>query len=142
MVKTILAINAGSSSVKVALFRETRKRAIRLASAEVAGLNEAQPSFEYQRGDHQDKTTVNEKLGSHDAAFKYILRKIYEDQELKDVGGQEDITYACHRVVHGADYSEEVLITKETVHHIEDLEDLAPLYVASCFHGTLLMIAT
>lgn len=37
------------------------------------------------------------------------------------------ITIVCHRVVHGGDYAEPVIISSKEYHHIEKLTDLAPL---------------
>ena len=127
MAKVILAVNAGSSSVKCSLFRADDGEAKRLALAEVSGLN-GDPSFKYKRGDKTNNPKIDSNLTSHDEAFKLILQQMLNDNDLKEVNAREDIDHVTHRVVHGGDYQHEVLITEDTFHHIAALEDLAPLY--------------
>ncbi|EEB99361.1 hypothetical protein MPER_00973, partial [Moniliophthora perniciosa FA553] len=42
-----------------------------------------------------------------------------------------DVVHICHRIVHGGDYHDPVVINNETYHHIEKLSDLAPLHNGS-----------
>ena len=125
--KIILAVNAGSSSLKTTLFEaesQTKLRAI--ASAEVSGFTSPPAKEKYTVG---EKKTSRELSGieSHDAAFDHILKTLLEDDAVPEVKSKDDIDFVCHRVVHGGDYAEDQLINKETYHKIEDLEDLAPL---------------
>lgn len=75
------------------------------------------------------KEELKEKLNTPQDAFKYILQRCFNDPELSEVASDRDLAYVCHRVVHGGDYQDAVEINDETLHHLEDLEDLAPLYV-------------
>ena len=83
------------------------------------------------------KEKLEEKLSTPQDAFKYILKRCFNDPELSEVASDADLAYICHRVVHGGDYKESVTITDETLHHLEALEDLAPLYEKpwnACYH--------
>lgn len=128
MGKYILAVNAGSSSVKVTFYTfENPPQAI--ADAQVSGITAPPPTLKYQRGPVKIKEELKEKLNTPQDAFKYILQRCFNDPELSEVASDRDLAYVCHRVVHGGDYQDAVEINDETLHHLEDLEDLAPLYV-------------
>lgn len=128
MAKYILAVNAGSSSVKVTFYTyENPPRPI--ADAQVSGITAPPPALKYQRGPVKIKEKLEENLNTPQDAFKYILKRCFSDPELSEVASDADLAYICHRVVHGGDYRESVQITDETLHRLEALEDLAPLYV-------------
>jgi acetate kinase len=128
MAKSILAVNAGSSSVKVTFYTFTNPpRAI--ADAQVSGITAPPATFKYQRGEFKQKEQPQENLGTPQDAFKYILQRCFSDPELSEVASDNDLAYICHRVVHGGDYCKEIEINDDTLHRLEALEDLAPLYV-------------
>lgn len=127
MAKFILAVNAGSSSVKITFYTfENPPRAV--VDAQVSGITAPPPSLKYQRGSKKHKEELKEKLNTPQDAFKYLLQRCFNDPELSEVASEDDLAYICHRVVHGGDYDEAVEINDETLHHLEELEDLAPLY--------------
>ncbi|CEJ56220.1 Putative Acetate kinase [Penicillium brasilianum] len=127
MGKYILAVNAGSSSVKVTFYTfESPPQAI--ADAQVSGITAPPPTLKYQRGPVKIKEELKEKINTPQDAFKYILHRCFNDPELSEVASDRDLAYICHRVVHGGDYHEAVEINDETLHHLEALEDLAPLH--------------
>lgn len=129
MAKLILSINAGSSSVKVSVFRGSSKDAepSQLAEVSIDGLTAPPSTLTYKRGDHKIKGKEIEGVSSQEDAFKYILEHLLNDDDLPDLKNKEDIEFACHRVVHGGDFDKPTRIDKETYHHIEELSDLAPL---------------
>lgn len=128
MVKSILAVNAGSSSVKVTFYTfENPPRAI--ADAQVSGITAPPSTFKYQRGEFRQKEQLQDKLNTPQDAFMYTLKRCFSDPELSEVASDNDLAYICHRVVHGGDYHEAIEINDDTLHHLEELEDLAPLYV-------------
>lgn len=128
MVKSILAVNAGSSSVKVTFYTfEKPPRAI--ADVQVSGITAPPSTFKYQRGEFRQKEQLQDKLNTPQDAFMYILKRCFSDPELSEVASENDLAYICHRVVHGGDYHEAIEINDDTLHHLEALEDLAPLYV-------------
>ncbi|KAJ5918479.1 Acetate/Proprionate kinase [Penicillium verhagenii] len=127
MAKYILAVNAGSSSVKVTFYTyENPPRAI--ADAQVSGITAPPPSLKYQRGTVKIKEELKGKLDTPQDAFKYILQRCFNDPELSEVASETDLKYICHRVVHGGDYKESIKINEQTLHQLEELEDLAPLH--------------
>lgn len=131
--KSILAINAGSSSVKISVYRaEFQQTPGQVAETQINGLTAPPASLSYSRG--SDKVKKNEELKedikSQDDAFKLLLKTLIDDPDLPDIKSKNDIGITCHRIVHGGDYSSSQLITQETYHHLEELSDLAPLHNA------------
>lgn len=133
MPRKILSVNAGSSSVKVT-FYIFQNPPVPIAEAQVSGITAPPPTFKYQRGSTNTKEKLEEQISSPQDSFKYILHRCFNDPELSDVASKADLAYICHRVVHGGDYGTSADITDETLHHLEDLEDLAPLYVLRVIH--------
>lgn len=126
MSTVVLSINAGSSSLKTTLYAFGKERQLKcLAKAEISGIN-AQPQLKYSSLASKDKTDAGD-IQDHKAAFTYVLHAFLNDTSVQEVKAKGDIRYVCHRVVHGGDFREDQLITKETFHKIEALEDLAPL---------------
>lgn len=132
----ILSVNAGSSSVKISVYAYTpaeHKDDIpdphQLAEVVVSGLTAPPAQLKYERGDHKVKGKELEGIKTQEDAFEFILDHLMKDDGLKEINKKEDIHYTCHRVVHGGDYPQSQVIDEETYHHIEELSDLAPLYV-------------
>ena len=108
--KNILCINAGSSSVKVTLFKADHGNGSaadvgnleQLAAAEISDIASS-PMLTYEYCGLQDKTTqdISCSIQSQDDAFKYILKTFLDDKSLRAVHSSNDLDYACHRVVHG-----------------------------------------
>jgi hypothetical protein len=131
MPQTILSVNAGSSSVKITIFREEQEKdkpPIKLATVQIAGLTAPPATFTYTRGSEQNTEDIDKEINNPHDAFKYLLQRCFNEPKLQEVASKHDFAYVCHRVVHGGDYDRGVVITKETYHHLEALEDLAPLY--------------
>ena len=127
----ILAINAGSSSLKITLFHAKDKALTRIAAASVTGFTSPPAKEKYTRGDYKNSRELPKSITSHNDAFQHILDTFLNDKDLKEVNSKDDIAWACHRVVHGGNYTSDQLIDDETFHKIEGLEDLAPLHNAS-----------
>lgn len=129
--KVILAINAGSSSVKASVFRaEKHGPPQHIAEAQISGLTAAPARLSYRRGDTVvlDRQATRDSVQGQDDAFRLLLQTLVDDEHLADVSSKSDIAIVCHRVVHGGDYDEPKIITQATYHHIEALSDLAPLH--------------
>src|SRR4051812_22008191 len=129
MNKIILSINAGSSSVKISAFKiETEENIPRqLVKAQLTGLTSPPARFSYSTSSGSQKVkdkTVEDKIDSQDHALKYILDHLVKDAHLTEISKIEDVSYACHRVVHGGDYEKAQLITEDTYRHLEKLTDL------------------
>ena len=133
MPKIILSINAGSSSVKISVYSAEQKGQApkQLAEAQIAGLTAPPATLSYERGTEKIKSQeINGVEGQQDA-FNYILDHLVKDKALSEIQNRDSVTHACHRVVHGGDFSEAHVIDPETYHHLEELTDLAPLHNAS-----------
>ncbi|KAI1872448.1 hypothetical protein JX265_005328 [Neoarthrinium moseri] len=132
--RVILSINAGSSSVKISVYAAEHGQApSQLAEAQLSGLTSPPAELKYSRKDVtvcKDKK-VGEDVKSQDDAFKVLLKTLVEDSDLAEISKKDDIAIACHRIVHGGDYTTSQKITEDTYHHLEALTDLAPLHNAS-----------
>lgn len=134
IMKIILSINAGSSSVKISVYSvEDGQAPKELAETQIDGLTAPPPKLKYTRGGKSiaKNQEVKEKIESQDEAFKFLLDQLVDDKELKEISSKGDITHTCHRVVHGGDYKQPKIINDDTYHHLEALTDLAPLHNAS-----------
>ncbi|KAI2629377.1 acetate kinase [Xylaria nigripes] len=133
MEKVILSINAGSSSVKVSVYTASQnKEPLQIAEADVSGLTAPPTQLSYKRrGDTISKNeTISAKAESQGYAFRALLQTLIEDNGLPEIKRKTDIAIACHRVVHGGDYTSSKIINSDTYHHLEALVDLAPLHNA------------
>jgi acetate kinase len=133
MPEIILSINAGSSSVKISVYKaptDNASKPIQLAEATVEGLTAPPAKLKYERGDQKIKGKELENINTQEDAFRYVLDHLTNDEGLSELNNKEDIHFTCHRVVHGGDYPNAQVIDKETYHHIEELSDLAPLHNA------------
>ncbi|KAI8299221.1 putative acetate kinase [Colletotrichum sp. SAR11_59] len=127
----ILAINAGSSSVKISVYAaEPRQPPRQLAETSVSGLTAPPAQISYTRADVEVKKDekIQDKVATQDDAFKVLLKTLIDDPELSQIKGKDDIALTCHRIVHGGDYPCSQVITSDTYHHLEELSDLAPLH--------------
>ncbi|KAF2721757.1 acetate kinase [Polychaeton citri CBS 116435] len=132
MAKIILAINAGSSSVKVSVYSysSVSDEPKQLAEIQIAGLTAPPATLKYDRGDEHIKDKKIDGIQGPEDAFEEILKHLTSDSGLTELQHADDIEFACHRIVHGADYREPTRIDNDTYHHLELLSDLAPLHNA------------
>lgn len=132
MTKVILAINAGSSSVKVSVFsyESSTTEPKQLAEIQISGLTAPPAKLKYSRGDKNIKDQDVKEVSSQESAYEYIIKHLTEDSGLPELKHRDDIEFACHRVVHGGDYDRPTRIDRDTYHHLEKLTDLAPLHNA------------
>lgn len=131
----ILAVNAGSSSLKISLFRRTNTRAAQssldvvelLVMSSITGISSPPASFSFQLASHKQGREAKKQsldgIEDHTSAFYYFLDHLQNESKIR----RESIVHVCHRVVHGGDFYEPVIIDSESFRHIEDLSDLAPL---------------
>ncbi|KAH8177565.1 acetokinase family protein [Sarocladium implicatum] len=132
--KILLAINAGSSSVKISVYSiatDNKQSPTKIADLQVSGLTAPPAKLEYTRHGASVKDKEEVKADSQDAAFKIMLDTLISDDQLKELSNSDDIAVAAHRIVHGGDYDDVKVINKETYHHLEELSDLAPLHNGS-----------
>jgi len=129
----ILSINSGSSSFKVSIYKSDSHGAppIKLADSQIDGLTAPPARLTYQRGSERISDEEVKEIKSNEDACEYILDHLVNDKGLSEISSRDDITHACHRVVHGGDYPAAHVIDEDTYHHLEDLTDLAPLHNSS-----------
>lgn len=129
--KVVLAINAGSSSVKISVYTVVGVHAspTQIADAQVTGLTAPPAKLTYKRGSAvvSEDQEVGDVKGQG-GAFKLLLDTLIDDAELPEIASADDIPVACHRIVHGGDYGSAQIVTTDTYHHLEALADLAPLH--------------
>ncbi len=122
MVNNILAINAGSSSLKFQLIEMPDENVITKGIVERIGMDEAVFTIEV----NGEKDTLVTEISDHAVAVNILLEKLTESGIIASL---DEINGVGHRVVHGGErFSESVLINEEVIKEIEDVSDLAPLH--------------
>ncbi|CAI9121382.1 acetate/propionate family kinase [Brytella acorum] len=126
----ILVLNAGSSSVKFALFADGGAQASRLVSGELEGIGER---ARLKAHDAQGQVLVDRDLapGADDDAHDVAMKALMEWLETRI--GLEAVLAVGHRVVHGGpDFVSPVLIDDEVFSQLEKLTSLSPLHQPAC----------
>ncbi len=118
----IMAVNAGSSSLKFQLFNMPEETTITSGIVERIGHNDAVFSIKFNGEKHEEVLPVlNHKVAVEllfDALIKYNVIKSLN--EIEGVG---------HRVVQGGElFTDSSELTEENILKIESLNDLAPLH--------------
>lgn len=118
----IIAVNAGSSSLKFQLLSMPEEHVIATGIIERIGLPKAVVTIKVNGEKHVD----TREIANHAKAADIVLNKLVE---LKIVASYEDIQGVGHRVVHGGEhFSDSVLIDDHVKSIIETVSDLAPLH--------------
>ncbi|ASA97670.1 acetate kinase [Anoxybacillus flavithermus] len=118
----VIAINAGSSSLKFQLFNMPSEEVLTKGVVERIGFEDAIFNITLNGEKIKEVTSIPD----HAVAVKMLLDKLIE---LGIIQSFDEIEGIGHRVVHGGEkFSDSVLITDETLKEIEDLSDLAPLH--------------
>ncbi|WP_404428954.1 acetate kinase [Sutcliffiella horikoshii] len=118
----VIAINAGSSSLKFQLFEMPSENVITKGLVERIGLNDAVFTISV----NGEKVTEITDIPEHGVAVKILLKKLID---LDIIQSFDEITGIGHRVVHGGEkFNDSVLITDEILSELEELSELAPLH--------------
>ncbi|PFN08450.1 acetate kinase [Bacillus cereus] len=118
----IIAINAGSSSLKFQLFEMPSETVLTKGLVERIGLEDS--IFTITVNGEKQKEVTN--IPDHAVAVNMLLNKLTENGIVKSL---DEISGIGHRVVHGGEkFADSVLITDEVLADIEELSDLAPLH--------------
>lgn len=127
----ILAVNAGSSSLKISLYQrvpEDPKAPHLLLTSTISSISSPPAKVSFQQ--HADIGQVarypdssDSSIRDHESAFMYFLESLKGDVSID----RQQIKHICHRVVHGGDYTKPTVISEQSYHHIKTLSDLAPL---------------
>jgi acetate kinase len=118
----VIAINAGSSSLKFQLFEMPSEEVLTKGLVERIGLNDSIFTITV----NGEKQTEVLDIPDHAVAVKMLLKKLTDTGIIKSL---DEINGIGHRVVHGGEkFNDSVLITDEVLKEIESLNDLAPLH--------------
>ncbi|GLY10271.1 acetate kinase [Bacillus badius] len=118
----VIAINAGSSSLKFQLFEMPEKRVITKGLVERIGLPRA--LFNITADGHKQKEIMD--IPNHAEAVRILLNKL---TDMGIIQSLDEINGVGHRVVHGGEvFTDSVIITDEVIEKIDQLSDLAPLH--------------
>ena len=118
----IIAINAGSSSLKFQLFEMPNEEVITKGLIERIGLSDSVFNITVN-GEKQTEIT---DIPNHEVAVELLLSKLTSLGIIKSL---EEIEGVGHRVVHGGEeFQDSVLINDEVIEKIEKLSELAPLH--------------
>ena len=140
----ILSVNSGSSSLKISLFRlsqQSNGEPIELLiTSSISNISSPPAKFTFEPVSGKSQEGEVDSIKDHASAFAHFLDSLKKEASIN----RDDIAHVCHRVVHGGDYAEPVIISEDSFRHIEELTDLAPLSVDSstCLTFTYLAAQT
>lgn len=118
----VIAINAGSSSLKFQLFEMPSEEVITKGLIERIGLNDAVFNISF----NGEKIKEVTEIPDHEVAVTILLNKL---TELGIIASLDEIDGIGHRVVHGGEeFADSALITDEVIEKINELSELAPLH--------------
>ncbi|GAB2569711.1 acetate kinase [Gracilibacillus alcaliphilus] len=122
ILRKIVAVNAGSSSLKFQLIEMPEEKVLAKGLIERIGINNSVFTIEY--GENEQKETLD--IPDHAVAVQLLLGKLTEIGVIKSL---DEIDGVGHRVVHGGEkFNDSVLITDDVIQGIEDISELAPLH--------------
>ena len=118
----VMAINAGSSSLKFQLFEMPSEKVITKGIVERIGLKNSAFTLSVE-GENVSETV---DIPNHEVAVGLLLKKLIDHRIIDSF---QEIDGVGHRVVHGGEvFSDSVLITEDVIEEIEKLSELAPLH--------------
>jgi acetate kinase len=118
----IIAVNAGSSSLKFKLYEMPEERLICSGMADRIGHDNG--IFSLTIG--QEKITIDTPLPSHATGVELLLKHLLEK---KVINSYAEIDGVGHRIVQGGKYFfESAIITDEVIKKVEEFIPLAPLH--------------
>ncbi|AOM82240.1 acetate kinase [Salisediminibacterium beveridgei] len=118
----IMAINAGSSSLKFQLLEMPEEKIVTKGIVERIGMNDAVFTIEVEGDKKKDTTAIDD----HAKAVEILLDKLIS---LGIINSLDEIEGIGHRVVHGGEkFNDSVLITEDVINGIDEVSDLAPLH--------------
>ncbi len=122
MLRKILAVNAGSSSLKFQLIEMPEEKVLSKGLVERIGIADSVFTIEFD--DKEDEETRD--IPDHAVAVKLLLEKLTSFGVIKSL---DEIDGIGHRVVHGGEkFNDSVVITNNVIEEIEEVSDLAPLH--------------
>ncbi|MBN2299812.1 MAG: acetate kinase [Acholeplasmataceae bacterium] len=118
----IMAVNAGSSSLKFQLLEMPSEEVITSGLVERIGYYNANFSIKV----NGEKVVVTKEILDHKVAVELVVEGLLKHHIIESL---DDIKGVGHRVVQGGEiFKDSVIITDEVVDQIRSLNDLAPLH--------------
>lgn len=118
----LLAVNAGSSSLKFQVLKMPEESVIASGVMERIGIQDSQFVIKIDG----EKRVFKEPFPTHKEAVSFLLKKLIEENILESL---QDIKGVGHRVVHGGEaFTDSVKINDHVKKAIDDVSDLAPLH--------------
>lgn len=119
----IMAVNAGSSSLKFQLFEMPEEIVIVEGVIEKIGLEKPSLTFKYKG----KKKTTECKASDHAAAVKLLFDTLIDEKILNNLN---EINGVGHRVLSGGEkLTKSVVLTDEAIDIIDSVKDLGPLHI-------------
>ena len=120
--KIVLAVNAGSSSLKYQLFMMPSESVLVSGQIERIGLGD---SIFTMKMNGEKKVQVFD-IPDHNVAVETLLNSLSSEGIIEDIN---DVVGVGHRIVHGGElYAHSVLIDDEVMDNVAGLSKLAPLH--------------
>ncbi|KAA0965151.1 acetate kinase [Sporosarcina sp. ANT_H38] len=120
--RNILAINAGSSSLKFQLLQMPEENITAKGQIDRIGLSESVFIMKFKQG----RVKKSQVIQNHTEAVAMLLKVLISEGV---VGSFDEIDGIGHRVVHGGEvFSDAVLINDDIIEILEGLSNLAPLH--------------
>lgn len=118
----VMAVNAGSSSLKFKLYEMPEEKVLCSGNAERIGHEDG--IFTIKWGDNKDQKVL--PIMDHSVAVELVVKNMLEKGIVKSM---DEIVAVGHRIVQGGKYfSKSELFNKDTEDKIESLIPLAPLH--------------
>lgn len=119
---SVLAINAGSSSLKFQFIDMSSEKVLAKGLIERIGINGSRLKLEAKGKDLNNSIDIY----NHTEAVHQLMSALKESGIIKSL---DEIEAVGHRVVHGGErFKQSVLIDEEVIETIDELSELAPLH--------------
>ena len=121
----IMAVNAGSSSLKFQLLEMTKASEVVLTEGIFEKIGQPEPIFTIKYNGEKDTKLVPE-VKNHGDSVEMLLKVLVEKEIVKDLN---EIKGVGHRILHcGEKYSDSVIMNEESIAVVESVNDLGPLH--------------
>ncbi len=118
----ILAVNAGSSSLKFTLIELPEKKVLANGLFEKIGIPGSCYTIKY----NGEKITKEANLGDHSVAVQILMDELIN---MGIINSLEEIDGVGHRMVHGGqEFTESVVLTENVLERVSQYNELAPLH--------------
>ena len=118
----ILAVNAGSSSLKFTLIELTEKNVVASGLFEKIGINGSCYTIKY----NGEKVKKEVNLVDHSVAVRILMEELIN---MGIISSLDEIEGVGHRMVHGGqEFTESVVLTEDVLARVAKYNELAPLH--------------